>query len=342
MKLFDIFNTKKIGIDLGTSNSLVYITGKEIILNEPSIVALSSDDQSIVAVGAKAREMIGKTPEAIVAKKPLKEGVIADYPITQAMLRYFIGVTTRKIRFNKVDVVIAVSSGITSTERRAVIRATKNAGARDIFIVKKPILAAVGAGVPIDSSTGSMVIDIGGGTTEVAIISLGGIVVSESAKIGGDRMDASIVSYIKNKYNIAIGDSTAEKIKNNIGSAVPLKDNPSIEVFGLDMMTGLPKNIEVQNQDVYEAIQEDVREIVLTVKKVLRETPPELVSDIIDRGMLLAGGVAHLQQMDVLLGESVGISVFVVEDPMLCVVRGTGIAIDNIEAYKNLKMIKPA
>lgn len=338
--MLDIFTSKTVGIDLGTSNSLVYIPHKDIVLNEPSIVAISSDDNSILAVGNAALEMVGRTPESITAERPLKEGVIADYRVTEAMLRYFIRRTTQKIRFQKTDVLIAVSAGITSTERRAVIQATKKAGANNVFIVKKPILAAVGAGVPVNSSTGSMVIDIGGGTTEVAIISLGGIVVSESTRVGGDKMDSSIIAYIKSHYNVAIGERTAEKIKVQIGSAVSQREEEVLEVSGLDMMTGLPKNIKVKNNNITDAIVEEVKEIVHTVKKVLRDTPPELIADIMERGMLLCGGVAHLRHLDDLLSEAIGVPAFVADDPMLCVAKGTGVAMENIEMYKRSIMNK--
>ena len=332
--MFDLFTSKIIGIDLGTSNSLVYVPHKDIVLNEPSIVAISLDDNSILAVGNAALDMVGRTPESIVAQRPLKEGVIADYRVTEAMLRYFINRASKKINLQKTDVLIAVSAGITSTERRAVIQATKKAGANTVFIVKKPILAAVGAGVPVNSSTGSMVIDIGGGTTEVAIISLGGIVVSESTRVGGDKMDSSIISYIKNNYNVAIGERTAERVKIQIGSAVTRREEDTIEISGLDIMSGLPKNIKIKNSNITDAISEEIKEIIHTVKKVLRDTPPELVADIMERGMLLCGGVAYLRHLDDLLSEAIGVPAFVAEDPMLCVAKGTGVAMENIEMYK--------
>lgn len=338
--MFDIFTSKTIGIDLGTANSLVYVPHKDIVLNEPSIVAMSSDDNSILAVGNAALEMVGRTPESITAQRPLKEGVIADYRVTEAMLRYFIDKTSQRINFQKTDVLIAVSAGITSTERRAVIQATKRAGANSVFIVKKPILAAVGAGVPVNSSTGSMIIDIGGGTTEVAIISLGGIVVSESTRVGGDRMDTSIIAYIKSHYNVAIGERTAEKLKVQIGSAVPQREEENMEVSGLDMMTGLPKNIKVKNNHITDAVAEEIKEIIQTVKKVMRDTPPELIADIMERGMLLCGGVSYLRHLDDLLSEAIGVPAFVADEPMLCVAKGTGVAIENIEMYKRSIMNK--
>lgn len=340
MGLFNIFTKNTIGIDLGTSNSLVYVLRKEIILNEPSVVATSVDDNSILAVGNEAQDMIGKTPDTIVAQKPLKDGAIADYRVTEAMLRYFISKSCSNMNIQKPDVIVSVSSGITSTERRAIIQATKNAGAKNVYMIKEPILAAIGAGVSVNSASGSMVIDIGGGTTEVAIISLGGIVVSESSKVGGEKMDSSITSHIKNKYNVAIGERIAEKIKIEIGSATLQKTEQETEVNGRDLISGLPKNIKVKSNDISEAISKEVQEILQTVKKVFRETPPELVSDIMERGMLLSGGVSLLYNLDTFLSEEIGVPAIVAEDPMLCVIQGAGVAMENIEVYKRSVMNK--
>jgi len=340
MKFSERFAPQKIGIDLGTANSLVYVPGRGIVLNEPSVVAVSVQDRAILAVGNEARDMVGRTPDSIVAHRPLKDGVIADYRVTEAMLRAFVDRVSGSLRLRKPEVMVSVPAGITSTERRAVIQATMKAGARAAFVVKEPVLAAIGAGVPINSPAGNMIVDIGGGTTEVAIISLGGIVASESARVGGDKIDAAIVAHIKNKHNVAIGERTAEEIKVAIGSALPQQHEDAYEIRGRDLATGLPRTVEVRTNEITDAIAGQLKEIVQAVKSVLRETPPELAADVMDRGMILSGGGAQLRHLDQLLSEATGVPAYVAEEPMLCVVKGTGIALANLEVYKRSIMSK--
>lgn len=326
--------TKKVGIDLGTANTLVYVPKKGIVINEPSVVAVSVDDNRILAVGAEAKEMIGRTPDTIVASRPLKDGVIADYRITEAMLRYLIDKATGGVRFLRPEVMVAVPAGITSTERRAVVDATVSAGAKAAYIVKEPVAAAIGAGIPIGESSGHMIIDIGGGTSEIAVISLGGIVAVNSVRVGGNKFDKAIAEYIRKKHGLAIGDRTAERVKIQIGSALPLERNEGIEIRGRDMVTGLPKTITITSNEVTEALQEELREIIKAVKLVLQETPPELCADIIDKGMVLSGGGACLRNIDQLLTRATGVNCYTAEDPLLCVAKGTGIALENLESYK--------
>lgn len=335
-----MFSTRKIGIDLGTANSLVYIPKRGIVLNEPSVVAISVNDNAILAVGNEAKEMLGRTPDTIVAHRPLKDGVIADYRVTEAMIRYFINKVSGRVRFFKPEIMVSVPAGITSTERRAVVEATVNAGAKAAYVVKEPILAAIGAGIPINSASGNMVVDIGGGTSEVAVISLGGIVCASSARVGGDKMDASISAYIKEKYDLAIGEQTAEEIKKTIGSALPVQDEEEYAIKGRDLMTGLPRNITIKTNEVTEAMSENLRSIVQTVKAVLRETPPELSADVMDKGMILSGGGALLRNIDVLITESTGVPAYIAEEPLLCVAKGTGVALENLEVYKRSIMSK--
>ncbi len=328
-----MFN-KKIGIDLGTTNILVYLPKKGVIINEPSVIAVSIDDNRILAVGKKAKEMMGKTPDGIAAIRPMKDGVIADYRITEAMLRYFINEAGGKIRFFQPEVLISAPAGITSTERRAIIDASSQAGAKNTYIAKEPILAAIGAGIPINTPSGNMIIDIGGGTAEVAIISLGGVVASSSVKIGGDKLDKAIIDYIKKKHSLAIGSRVAEFIKISIGNALPQEEEKIMEVKGRDLISGLPKIIQVSSSEVTEAIREQLLGIVQAVKSVLQETPPELAADVIDRGMVLSGGGALLKNMDRLISDTIGVPCYVADDPLLCVARGTGVMLDNLELYK--------
>ena len=335
-----MFSSRKIGIDLGTSNSLVYVPKRGIIINEPSVVAISVNDNTILAVGNEAKEMIGRTPDTIVAHRPLKDGVIADYRVTEAMIRYFIDKAGGRVRFFKPEIMVSVPAGITSTEKRAVVEATVKAGAKAAYVVKEPVLAAIGAGIPINSPSGHMIVDIGGGTTEVAVISLGGIVCSTSVRVGGDRIDADIANYIKDKYNLAIGEQTAEEIKKTLGSALPVKDEEEYAIRGRDLFTGLPKNVSIKTNEVTEAISDSLRSIVQTVKAVLRETPPELSADVMDKGMILSGGVALLRNLDALITEATGVPAYVAEEPLLCVARGTGIALENLEVYKRSLMSK--
>ncbi len=328
-----MFN-KRIGIDLGTTYTLVHLPGKGIVLNEPSVVALSISDKKILAVGNEAKEMLGRTPDSIVALRPLRDGVIADYRTTEAMLRYFINKATGGIRLFRPEVMIAVPAGITSTERRAVIDATITAGAKAAYIIKEPVAAAIGANIPIGSASGHMIIDIGGGTSEIAVISLGGIVANTSVRIGGNKLDAAIQEFTRKKYGLAIGERTAEDVKITIGSAVPLEKKLSMDVRGRDVVTGLPRTITVVSDDVTEAIQDELNGIIQAVKQVLQETPPELSADVIDKGMVLSGGSAQLRLIDQLLSNATGVPSYIADEPLLCVARGTGIALDNLESYK--------
>jgi rod shape-determining protein MreB len=325
---------KKIGIDLGTANILVFLPQKGVVINEPSVVAVSMDDNRILAVGNEAKKMLGKTPDNIVASRPVKNGVIADYRVTEAMIRYFVEKVSGKIRLFKPEIIISVPAGITSTERRAVIDAALQAGAKAAYVVKEPILAAIGAGIAINVPCGNMIIDIGGGTSEVAVISLGGIVAFSSVRIGGDRLDEAIADYIRKKHNVSVGDRNAEEIKIKIGSAVPLEEDQYMEVRGRDLISGLPKTIQISSNEITEAIREELLEIVKAVKNVLQETPPELSSDVIDRGMVLSGGGALLRNLDKLFSEATGVPCYVADDPLLCVVKGTGIILDNLDLYK--------
>src|SRR3990167_3368489 len=325
---------KRIGIDLGTTYTLVHLPKRGIVINEPSVVAISLNDRKILAVGNEAKDMLGRTPDTIVAIKPLKDGVIADYRTTEAMLRYFINKALGGIRLLRPEVMVAVPAGITSTERRAVVDATIAAGARAAYIIKEPIAAAIGSDIPIGSASGHMIIDIGGGTAEMAVISLGGIVTSTSVRIGGNKFDDAIQEFIRRKYNLAIGERTAEEIKIKIGSALYLEDKLTMEIRGRDMITGLPRSITVNSDDVTEAIQNELEAIINSVKKVLQETPPELAADIIYKSMVLSGGSSLLRNIDQLLARTTDVPAYVADEPLLCVVKGTGIALENLDSYK--------
>lgn len=325
---------KKVAIDLGTTTVLVHVPKKGIVVNEPSVVAISKIDNKILAVGIEAKEMLGRTPDSIVAVRPLKDGVIADYKTTEAMLRYFVNKALGGVRLFRPEVMVAVPAGITSTERRAVVDATRNAGAREAYIVKEPIVAAIGANIPIGSPSGHMIIDIGGGTSEIAVISLGGIVASTSVRVGGNKFDAAIIQYIRKKYGLAIGERTAEEIKITVGSALYLPDRLYMEVRGRDMITGLPKTITVSSDDVSDAIQNELEDIVLAVKSVLHDTPPELSADVIEKGIIMSGGSSLLRNIDQLIARATGVATYVADDAIMCVVRGTGIALENLDAYK--------
>ena len=325
---------KKIGIDLGTTNILVYVPKKGVVINEPSVVAISTIDRKIIAVGAEAKEMLGRTPDTIIALRPLKDGVIADYKTTEAMLRYFINKALGGVRLFRPEVMVAVPAGITSTERRAVVDATIAAGAKAAYIIKEPIVAAIGANIPIGSASGHMIIDIGGGTTEIAVISLGGIVAANSVRIGGNKFDLAIAEHIRRKYNLAIGERTAEDIKINIGSALFIDERLFMDVRGRDMITGLPKTITVSSDDVTDAIQTELDGIIQAVKNVLYKTPPELSADVIDKGVVMAGGSSLLRNIDKLVNRATGLSAYVADDALFCVAKGTGIALENLESYK--------
>ena len=324
----------KIGIDLGTTHTLVHLPKQGIVINEPSVVAISTGDNKILAVGDEAKEMLGRTPDTIIASRPLKDGVIADYRTTEIMIRYFITKALGKVRFFRPEVMVAVPAGITSTEKRAVIDATLAAGARAAYIIKEPIAAAIGADIPIGSASGHMIVDIGGGTSEMAVISLGGIVSSASVRIGGTKLDAAIMEYIRKKYSLIIGERMAEEVKIDVGSALYLEKKMTKEIRGRDMVTGLPKTLTITSHDITEALQNELEGIVSTIKQVLQKTPPELSADIIEQGMILAGGTSLLRNIDQLITRATGVSAFIADEALLCVAKGTGIALENLEAYK--------
>ncbi len=331
---------RKIGIDLGTCNSLVFVPGKGIVIEEPSVVAVSLTENRVLAVGSEAKEMIGRTPETIKVYRPLRDGVIAEYKMTEVMLRHFIKKVPGYFKIFKPDLVVGVPAGITSTERRAVIEAGMLAGARAVYLTKEPVLAAIGAGIPINSCSGHMIVDIGGGTSEVAVISLGGVVTYQSLRIAGDKVDSAIVDYIKKKYKLAIGTQTAEEIKMRIGTALPEKEEKRMEIRGRDLVMGLPRNISIGSNEVAEAISETLEEIIKTIRQVLRETPPELSADIMDKGMVVSGGGALLRNIDILISQSTGVPCFVADNPLVCVAEGTGAVLENIDHYKRSIMIK--
>jgi rod shape-determining protein MreB len=326
--------TKRIGIDLGTANSLVYLAGKGIVLNEPTVVAVSVDDNKVVAVGNEAREMLGRTPTNIVASRPMRDGVIADYVITEAMLRYFIDKVCGTSRLFKPEVMICVPSGVTSVERRAVLDATMAAGAKTAYLIDEPLAASIGAKIPIAQPSGNMIIDIGGGSAESAVISLGGVVVHGSVRVAGNKIDEAITTYIRRKYNLIIGERMSEEIKIKIASATVMSPPLSTEIKGRDAVDGLPKTMEISSTDITEAIQSSLVSIVNMAKSVLEQTPPELAADIIDKGIVLSGGSAQLRNLDKLLMQATGVPVYLAENPMMCVAIGTGVAIENIDLYK--------
>lgn len=332
--------TRKIGIDLGTCNSVVFVPKKGPIFQEPSVVAVSILENKILAVGKEAKEMIGRTPETIKIYRPLKEGVIADFRVTLAMIKYFLKKTLGAFKFLKPELLISIPAGATSTERRALIEAGLGGGAKEVFVAKEPILAALGAGIPIDSCSGNMVVDIGGGTTEVAVISLGGIVTANSIRIAGDKMDLAIAEYIKKKYNLAIGEQTAEEIKIKIGTALPEKEQKEIEIKGRDFISGLPKNIKIYSNEICEAVSDTLSEIIQVIKKTLRETPPELSADIMNKGLVLTGGGSLLRNLPELIEKTIGIPVILAEDPLLCVAKGTGVMLENLDLYKKVILTK--
>jgi len=325
---------KKLGIDLGTTNILVFVPGKGIILDEPSVVAISVQDNTVLAIGEEAKKMIGKTPDDIVAYRPMKDGVIADYRITEKMLRYYFKKALGKWNIWKPDVLLSVPAGITSTERRAVIEAAIRAGAKNAYVIKEPILAAIGAGISIQQPNGYMVIDIGGGTIDVAVISLGGIVTSNSVKCAGRKIDDAVIDYMKKKYGLAIGDRTAEKIKIKIGSALPLDEELEVMVKGRDYVTGLPRSVKVSTNEITRAIDEELKIMIQAIKDVLSEVPPELASDIIDNEITLTGGTSQIRNLAELIHRRTGVEAHVVDDPLFCVARGTGIALEHLEVYK--------
>jgi len=351
---------KKIGIDLGTCNSLVFLPKKGVVLQEPSVVAVSIEENKILAIGESAKEMIGRTPDTIRVYRPLKDGVIADFRVTQAMLKYFIDKVMGFWRFLKPELMIGVPAGITSTEKRAVIEAALNAGAKQAYLAKEPILAAIGASIPINSCSGNMIVDIGGGTSEIAVIALGGIVTFHSLRVGGDKMDMAISDYIKKKHNLAIGEQTAEEAKIKIGTALPEKifkplisseeilkskrgDSSSkkeqaaqrvMEIRGRDLISGLPRTIKISSDEIAEATHDIISEIIHAIKAVLRDTPPELSADIIDKGMIISGGGALLRNLSLRISQETGVPCFLADEPLLCVVKGTGVIMENLDLYK--------
>lgn len=329
---------KRLGIDLGTANSLVYLAGEGVVLNEPTVVAVSIDDNRVVAVGNEAKEMLGRTPGNIMATRPLKDGVIADYVVTEAMLRYFIDKVCGRSRFFKPEVMICVPAGCTQVERRAVMDATLSAGAKSAYLIEEPLAAAIGAKIPIAQASGNMIIDIGGGSCEAAVISLGGVVVHNSVRVAGNKLDEAIASYIKKKFNLIIGERMAEEVKIQIGTALPVtgKSLPvqKMEVRGRDNLSGLPRMIEITTEEISTALQTPLAHILAGIREILENTPPELAADIIDKGIVLSGGTALLRNFDRLIVQNVGVPVHVAEDPLLCVVRGTGVALENIDLYK--------
>jgi len=331
---------RKIGIDLGTTNTLVFIPKKGVVVNEPSVVAVSAADRQVMAVGMEAKEMLGRTPDTIVALKPLKDGVIADYKITEAMISYFINKGCGRMRIFKPEVMISVPAGVTSTERRAVIDAAIQAGAKSAYVVKEPVLAAIGANIPINEPSGNMIVNVGGGTSEIAVISLGGIVSWSSVRVAGNKIDQAIIEYMRKNFSLEIGERTAEDLKISIGSAVPIKEESFMEARGRDMITGLPRTVKVSSNQVAEAIADQLKEIIRAVKMVLQETPPELAADIMNKGMVLSGGGALLRNLDELLFKVTGVPCVKAQDALLCVAKGTGIMLENLNIYKRSVMSK--
>ena len=325
---------KKLGIDLGTTNTLVFIPGRGVVLNEPSVVAISMPEKKVLAVGNEAKEMIGKTPDEIIAYRPLKDGVIADYRVTESMLRYFIAKALGRWNLIKPEVMVSVPAGVTSTEKRSVVEAAVKAGARRAYVVKEPILAAIGAGIPIHEARGHMIVDIGGGTTDGAVISLGGIVAASSVKVAGNKIDAAICDYVKKNFNLAIGDKTAENVKIAIGSAIPIQEEQTYTIKGRDYLSGLPRTAQVSANEIVKAIEGELREIMKTIKAVLQKAPPELASDIIDNGVIMTGGTSLLRNIDELVFRSTGVKAKVADEALFCVAKGTGIALEHLGVYK--------
>lgn len=326
--------TRKIGIDLGTANTIVYVPGKGFVINEPTIVALSSPDNTVLSVGKEAKEMIGRTPDDINAYRPLKDGVIADYYITRALLQYFIAKAVGPFNIFKPEVVISVPAGITQTERRAVVKAVRESGAQEAYIVKEPILAALGAGIPINNHSGNMIINVGGGTAEVAVVSLGGIVSWSSLRVAGNRFDQAIVDMVKKKYSLSIGEQTAEHVKIEIGSALPTKEKLEFQLRGRDLISGLPKDIVINSNEISEALHPHLIDIATSVQNVFNVTPPELVADIMDKGIILSGGGAQLRYCDEFFKRMLGVPTYVAEDPLFCVAKGTGLILNHLDVYK--------
>jgi rod shape-determining protein MreB len=332
------FLTNDVAIDLGTANTLVFVKGNGIVLNEPSVVAIDQSSRKVYAVGLEAKQMLGKTPDHIAAVRPMKDGVIADFQITEMMLREFIRKSQKKKLFIRPRIVIAVPSGITEVEKRAVRDSAEHAGAREVFLIAEPIAAAIGVGLPVDKPSGNMIIDIGGGTTEIAVIALDGIVANSSIRVGGDELDEAIVNYVKRTYNLLIGEQTAEHIKIKIGTAIKLDKPLEMEVKGRDLVAGIPKNLKLTSEEIREAISEPISQIVEALKSALEQTPPELAADIVDRGIVMTGGGALLRGLDALLKEETNLPINVVDDPLLCVVLGAGKVLANVHIYDRIMM----
>lgn len=329
------FLSNDIGIDLGTANTLVFVKEKGVVLREPSVVAVYNNTNKVRAVGKEAKDMLGRTPGNIRAIRPMKDGVIADFEITEAMLRYFIGKVSKNAKIVPPRVVVAVPSGITEVERRAVKESAIHAGAREVLLLQEPMAAAIGVGLPIDDPTANMIVDIGGGTTEVAIISLTGVVYSRSIRVGGDQMDNSIINYMKRAYNLLIGERTAEEIKIRIGSAFPLDEELTMEVRGRDAVAGLPKTLHITSQEIREALEETFASIIEMLRQALERCPPELSADLVDRGIVLAGGGALVRGLDILMSNATGLPVFVAEDAMCAVANGTGQVLEDLSFWLN-------
>lgn len=336
--MFDRF-IPKIGIDLGTTSVLVFVPGQGIVLNEPSVVAVGENNK-VLAVGMEAKRMIGRTPDSIRAYRPMKDGVIADYRVTEAMLRYFLQKALSRYNIFKPDVMVSVPAGVTSTERRAVVEATIKAGARNAYVVKEPILAAIGAGVPIYEPQGHMIVDIGGGTIDVAVISLGGIVAANSVKCAGNRIDAAIINFVKKSRNLSIGEKTAEEVKIKVGSALPLEEELVMELKGRDVFTGLPRTTEIKTNEVVRAIAGELREMIKAIKDVFQDTPPELASDIIDGGIIMTGGTSQLRNFPELVKRRTGVKAQLADQALFCVVKGTGVALEHLATYKRAILTK--
>lgn len=326
--------SQRIAIDLGTANTLVWVAGKGIVTNEPTVVAVSEEEGRVVAVGNDAKQMLGRTPGSLNALRPMRDGVIADYQVTEAMLRYFISKVAGRVMFFKPEVMICVPGGSTQVERRAVLDATLSAGARRAYLIDEPLAAAIGAGIPISAPSGHMILDIGGGAAEAAVICLGGVVVHKSVRVGGNKIDEAIAEHVRKKYNLIIGDQTAEVVKIQIGSATPLEKEETVEVSGRDQVLGLPRTVKLTSTEITDAIRNTLLSIVGAVKGVLEDTPPELASDIIERGITMSGGTSTVQNFDKFMVEQTGVPAHVAEDPLLCVVKGTGIALENLDVYK--------
>ncbi|MFH1561133.1 MAG: rod shape-determining protein [Patescibacteria group bacterium] len=325
---------KKIGIDLGTANSLVWEVGKGLVLNEPTVVAVSVEDRKVLAVGAEAKQMLGRTPDFITALRPMRDGVIADYEVTEAMLRYFVQKVCGKVFFFKPIVMVCVPAGVTQVEQRAVVDATTSAGARTVYLIDEPLAAAIGARIPVSEPSGNMIVDMGGGSTEAAVISLGGVVNHKSVRVAGNKIDEAISNHLRKKHGLLIGEQSAEEIKIRVGSALPQKKEKTVEIKGRDVIYGLPKSIVVGSNEVTEAINGPLKQILKVLKDMLSETPPELVADIVGKGVILSGGTSLLKDIDQYLAGELGVAVHIVDEPMLSVVKGTGLALENLELYK--------